>query len=169
MEQAVFISYSSEDKAAADQVCAVLEGAGYGCWMAPRDIEPGADYPTAILNGLQRSRALVVIVTSTAVASPHVLSEIGHAFGEKKPIIPFRISTAPLPPKFDYFLSMSQWLDAPDGCTARNLSHLQEAVSQALAGGTVEIVSAKRKPDKRIPLAGAGILRQDRRDPASLL
>jgi formylglycine-generating enzyme required for sulfatase activity len=158
MAQPVFISYSSEDKAAADQVCAVLEGAGYGCWIAPRDIEPGADYPTAILNGLQRSHAVVVIVTSTAVASPHVLSEVGHAFGERKPIIPFRLSIAPLPPQFDYFLSMSQWLDAPDGCTSKNLAHLQEAVSQALAGGTAKIVAGKGRLDKRILLAGAAVL-----------
>ncbi len=133
MEHPVFVSYSSTDKAVAGQVCAALEKGGHICWIAPRDIEPGADYPTAILDGLQNARALVVIVTPASLASPHVLSEVGHAFGEKKPIIPFRLSDAVLPPKFDYFLSMSQWLDAHDGCNGENLARLNEAVSQALA------------------------------------
>ena len=137
MDRPVFVSYSSADSAVAGQVCAALEKCGHVCWMAPRDIEPGADYPTAILDGLQNARALVVIVTPASLASPHVLSEIGHAFSEKKPIIPFRLSDGPLPPKFDYFLSMSQWLDAHDGCTTENLARLNEAVSEALAGGRV--------------------------------
>jgi formylglycine-generating enzyme required for sulfatase activity len=158
MDHSIFISYSSSDKAAADQICAALEDAGYGCWIAPRDIEPGADYPTAILGGLQQARALVVIVSAAALASPHILSEIGHAFSEKKPIIPFRLSTATLPPNFDYFLSMSQWLDAHEGCTSQNLARLKEAVSQELAGGAAAVpekLGGRRKP---ILLAGLAVL-----------
>ena len=135
MERSIFISYSSADKAVADQICAALEGAGFGCWIAPRDIEPGADYPAAILGGLEQVRTVVAVISAAAVASPHILSEIGHAFNEKKTIIPFRISAAKLPPDFDYFLSMSQWLDAPQGATAESLARLQEAVSQTAARG----------------------------------
>jgi formylglycine-generating enzyme required for sulfatase activity len=133
MEHSVFISYSSSDKQAADEICSALEQAGYGCWIAPRDIEPGAEYPAAILAGLQGARLIVVIISAIAVGSPHILTEIGHAFSEKKPIIPFRLSEVQLPPNFDYFLSTSQWLDAHDGCTVENLARLKEAVSQELA------------------------------------
>jgi formylglycine-generating enzyme required for sulfatase activity len=137
MEHSIFISYSSADKSVADQVCAALEQAGYDCWIAPRDIEPGADYPAAILAGVQGAQLIVVIISAAAVASPHILSEIGHAFSEKKPILPFRLSEVKLPPNFDYFLSTSQWLDAHDGCTPGNLSRLKEAVSRELAGRTI--------------------------------
>jgi formylglycine-generating enzyme required for sulfatase activity len=129
MDHSIFISYASSDKAAADRICAALEGAGLGCWIAPRDIPPGADYPAAILEGVKQARAIVVIVTPAAVASPHILSEVGHAFSAKKPIVPFRLSAADLPPDFDYFLSMSQWLDARDGCTPENLARLRDALS----------------------------------------
>lgn len=130
----VFISYSSADKASADQICGTLERAGYSCWIAPRDIEPGADYPAAILAGIQNAKLIVVIVSAAAIASPHILTEIEHAFGRKKPILPFRLSAVTLPPNFDYFLATSQWLDAHDGSTAENLARLQEAVGQELAG-----------------------------------
>ncbi len=132
-ERQIFISYSSTDRAVADQVCAGLESAGYLCWIAPRNIEPGSDYPTAILDGVRNAQTVVVIISAAAVASPHILSEIEHAFGEKKPIIPFRLSNATLPENFDYFLAMSQWLDAHQGCTSENLALLKEAITQALA------------------------------------
>ena len=156
MERSIFISYASADKQAADQICASLEQAGYGCWLAPRDIEPGADYPAAILGGLRQTRTVVVIVSAAAVASPHVLTEIGHAFSEKKSIIPFRLSAATLPPDFDYFLSLSQWLDAPNGCTPESLARLKEAVSQTRAAGASGL--AGRKARSRMALLAAGVL-----------
>jgi formylglycine-generating enzyme required for sulfatase activity len=158
MDRPIFISYSSSDKVVADQACAALEAAGYGCWIAPRDIEPGADYPAAILGALQHAHAVVVVVSAAAVASPHILSEVGHAFSEKKPIISFRLSAAELPPNFDYFLSMSQWLDAHDGCTSENLARLAEAASQALSGGAAALRVKKVGRNKSILLAGAVFL-----------
>jgi formylglycine-generating enzyme required for sulfatase activity len=157
MERSVFISYSSNDKAAADQICAALEGSGFGCWIAPRDIEAGTDYPAAILAGLQQARTVVVVVSPASVASPHILTEVGHAFSKKKPIIPVRLSATELPPDFDYFLSMSQWLDAHEGLTAENLARLKEAVSQSQTG---RVLGAPRKAglDKRILVAGAVLL-----------
>jgi formylglycine-generating enzyme required for sulfatase activity len=156
MERSIFISYASADKEAAGQICASLEQAGYRCWIAPRDIEPGADYPAAILGGLRQARTVVVIVSAAAVASPHVLTEIGHAFSEKKSIIPFRLSAATLPPDFDYFLSMSQWLDAPNGCTPESLARLKEAVSQTRAAGSAGLPG--QKAPSRMALLAAGVL-----------
>jgi len=149
----VFISYSSGDKVVADRICASLEGAGHRCWIAPRDIEPGADYPAAIIQGLQLARAVVVVVSAASVASPNVLSEIGHAFGEKKTIIPFRLSNVVLPSNFDYFLSLSQWLDAHDGCTSQNLARLTEAVSEAMSGATTILTEGRTGLNRRMLFA----------------
>jgi formylglycine-generating enzyme required for sulfatase activity len=100
----------------------------------------------------------VVVISAAAVASPHILTEVGHAFGEKKPIISFRLSAAELPPNFDYFLSMSQWLDAHDGCTTENLARLTEAVSQALTGGAAALHVKNVGRNKWILLAGVVFL-----------
>jgi formylglycine-generating enzyme required for sulfatase activity len=132
----VFISYASADKAIADLVCDTLEKAGVPCWIAPRDIPPSADYPAAIVEAVRSTRVLVLLLTEHAAGSPHVLSEVGHAFNGKKRIIPFRLSAAPLPEDLEYFLSLTQWLDAPDGCTDDNLKRLTEATRGALAGAT---------------------------------
>ena len=44
MAHQVFISYAYKDKPVADAVCAVLESEAIRCWIAPRDVLPGADY-----------------------------------------------------------------------------------------------------------------------------
>ena len=134
MEPRVFISYASSDKAVADRICDAMETAGVPCWIAPRNIEPGTDFPTAIVEAVGSAPMFVLILTENAAASPHVLSEVGHAFNGKKPIIPFRISQQPLPEDLEYFLSLTQWLDAPDGCTEQNLKRLIEATQGAMAG-----------------------------------
>jgi formylglycine-generating enzyme required for sulfatase activity len=158
MNQSIFISYSSVDKAVADQICACLEASGIDCWIAPRDISPGADYPAAILQGLQQSRAVVLIVSPAAVESPHIMSEVGHAFSKKKPIIPFRIAVTTLPPDFDYFLSLSQWLDASGGCTQQNLARLKEAVLQAQSSPVPRASRAARKGYAAIAASGLLLL-----------
>ena len=120
----------------------------------PRNIEPGTDFPTAIVEAINSAHAFVLILTEHAAASPHVLSEVGHAFNGKKRIIPFRISQQALPEDLEYFLSLTQWLDAPDGCTDQNLKRLIDATLAALAGERAPRPLAPRKSRARW-LAGA--------------
>jgi formylglycine-generating enzyme required for sulfatase activity len=134
MAHQVFISYASADRENADRVCEALEQAGFPCWIAPRNIPAGNDFPGAIVDAIAAARVLVLLVTEHSATSPHVLTEVGHAFNGRKRIVPFRLSTAALPADLGYFLSMTQWLDAPEGCTEANLGKLTEAVRDALAG-----------------------------------
>lgn len=156
MEPKVFLSYSSADKTIADRVCSALEAADIPCWVAPRNILPGVDYPTAIVEAITSVQVLVVILTRQAAASPHILSEVGEAFNNKKRIIPFRLSNDPLPENLEYFLSMTQWLDATDGCTDENIKRLTEAILDPLAGrGDRGAIKSHRG---RTMIAGAFVL-----------
>jgi hypothetical protein len=49
MAHDVFLSYAAQDKPTADAVCARLEQQGIRCWIAPRDILPGRDWRTSIV------------------------------------------------------------------------------------------------------------------------
>ena len=72
------------------------------------------------------------VVNDTTGLQMRRLTEIGHAFNGRKRIVPFRLSSVALPADLDYFLSMTQWLDAPDGCTDQNLKRLTDAAEEAL-------------------------------------
>jgi len=156
MEPKVFLSYSSSDKSVADRVCTALETADIPCWIAPRNILPGVEYPRAIVEGISSVHVLVLILTREAAASPHILSEVGEAFNRKKRIIPFRLSNDPLPEDLEYFLSMTQWLDATDGCTDQNIKRLTEAILNPVAKKGDR--GARKAHNRRIVMMAAFVL-----------
>jgi TIR domain len=60
MAHEVFISYCSKDKNIADAVCAGLEAEKIACWIAPRDVPPGANYGAAIIEAIIETQIMVV-------------------------------------------------------------------------------------------------------------
>lgn len=55
MQQRIFISHSSQDKDIADRVLSYLESNDQCCWIAPRDIPPGADWADSLIDGIDSS------------------------------------------------------------------------------------------------------------------
>jgi hypothetical protein len=70
MAHDVFVSYSSQDKTAANAVCAVLEQNGIRCWIAPRDITPGERWGAAIVGAINCARAMVLGPVDKPVSAP---------------------------------------------------------------------------------------------------
>ena len=83
----VFISHSQQDKAAADAACSALEAAGIRCWIAPRDVPPGAAWPAAIIDAIDHCRAMVLIFSSGANQSKQVYREVQRAFDKEVPVV----------------------------------------------------------------------------------
>ena len=108
----VFVSYASKDREVADAVCAILEGRGIRCWIAPRDILPGATWAEAISDAIAATRLTVVVFSTHANRSPQVLREVERSVAKGRTIIPFRIRDVPFSKSLDYFLSTCQWFDA---------------------------------------------------------
>ena len=71
-----FISYSSARTEHAVDVKARACEAGLDCFLAPRDIDPGAPWPTVIGQELEESRNLLVLWSSEAADSTHVQNEL---------------------------------------------------------------------------------------------
>jgi hypothetical protein len=128
----VFISYSSKDKTAADAVCARLEAREIRCWIAPRDVQPGANYGAAIIDAIHGSRVMVLVLSSSANASPHIPNEIERAVSRGVAVLPFRIEDV-LPAKsLDLFIGSVHWLDALTPPLERHLDQLAESVRRLL-------------------------------------
>jgi len=142
----IFVSYSSSDKSIADAVVATLERAQIRCWYAPRDIDPGKPYGDAILDGLQTSRGVVVIVSRHALASPHVLREVERGIHYGLVIVPFRIENVEMKGAFELFLSVSHWLDAMTPPLEQHLDRLTDAVRSVLRIDT--LAPASKAPDQ---------------------
>jgi hypothetical protein len=112
MDPYVIISYSSFDKPIADAVCSGLEARGIRCWISPRDILPGINFQEGVIDAIDNSSMMVVILSLHSNESPHVIRELTRAVSKGLIIVPFRIEDVPLSKTMEYLLSVPHWLDA---------------------------------------------------------
>ena len=133
MSHDIFICYSSRDKTVANAVCAVLEAEGVRCWIAPRDILPGADWGESIIDAINDARAMVLIFSSNAnEAQSQIKREVERAVNKGIPVIPFRIENV-LPTKaLEYFLSTPHWLDAFTPPLDEHIRQLADSIKRLL-------------------------------------
>ena len=71
MSYDVFISHAQRDKAIADAVCATMEQQGIRCWIAPRDIQPGADWGRSIVDAIKSPWLQVTADTGNFLEDPY--------------------------------------------------------------------------------------------------
>ncbi|HUH79049.1 MAG TPA: toll/interleukin-1 receptor domain-containing protein [Methanoregula sp.] len=141
----VFISYAQQDKPVADAVCAKLESRNIRCWIAPRDIPPGKNFLEAIIEGIDEGKVVVVIFSSFANKSPHVMRELTNAVNKGRIIIPFRIEDVIPSKSMEYLIGVPHWLDA--------VSPPLEEHIDLLAGTVQSIIYPDQKPDSSLNAA----------------
>ena len=127
----VFISYASPDSAVATALVDALERSGIACWIAPRDVDAGALYADAIVRAIGSAKAFVLVLSKSAIDSPHVGKELERASSKRRTIYALRVDAAPLTPAFEYFLSESQWIDAQPGKMEAAYAKLIGAIHKA--------------------------------------
>jgi GNAT superfamily N-acetyltransferase len=151
----VFISYSSGDKAIADQLLSGLEAQNVTCWMAPRDVVPGIPYAEAIIEALSQSRTLVLVFSSRSNRSRHVAREVTVAADKETHIIPFRIENVEPSGTFQYLISNLHIIDAWTLPLEPHLRKVVRAVKdrlpQAMPSPGSGVANAKQ-----IPLVSSG-------------
>jgi outer membrane protein assembly factor BamB len=128
----VFISYSNKDKPVADAICSGLESHSIRCWIAPRDVLSGEDFPKAIIQAISNSKIMVLIFSAQANTSPHVARELIKAVQNEVIIIPFRIEDVPLSESMEYLLGLPHWLDALTPPLEKHIDILIQRVSALL-------------------------------------
>jgi TolB-like protein len=142
----VFVSYASQDVTVADAIVATLEKIGLKCWIAPRDVIPGALYADGIIRAINDAKVMVLVLSANSIASKHVGKEVERASSKGRPIITLKVDAAPLTTALEYFLSESQWIDVAALGMQAALKKLGEAVGQGLAA-----------PSDVNPVLGAGL------------
>ena len=85
----IFISYSTDDRAEAAKLAALLEDKGYSVWW-DRELAAGDQFHDVIRRVLQDCRLAIVIWTSSSINSRWVLGEADIAAAANK-LIPVRV------------------------------------------------------------------------------
>jgi len=136
MAHDVFISYATSDRAVANAVCSQLESIHrVRCWIAPRDITPGASWAESIIDALDTAKIMVLIFSSSANASMQIEREVERAVHKGIHIIPLRIEDATPTKTLEYFISAPHWLDALSTPMEEHIDKLAISVKALLAKG----------------------------------
>lgn len=128
----VFISYNSSDSMWASRLKSRLELRGLKVWLDRDQIRPGDLFVTAIEEGLDNSRTIVLLCSKEALQSKWVLNEYNRAIvrmnerESHRRVIPVLLDKTPLPG----FLTTLQWVDFTDQETLEdNLNKLFYGIS----------------------------------------
>ena len=86
----VFLSYAREDSAEADRLAQGLQAQGLSVWIDREGIRSG-NWKDKVAAGLNRARAVVVVLTAASFASSPVRKELAFATKKNIPIIPVQL------------------------------------------------------------------------------
>src|SRR5262245_19071412 len=113
MPETLFLSHASSDYALAMAIVAAIESQpGHRCWIAPRDIPVGSDYPGSIVDAIRSCDRVALLLTETANQSAMVHREIERAASLKKPITVIKVTAVAPARELELFVSSSQWAEA---------------------------------------------------------
>jgi TIR domain/LCCL domain len=123
-----FISYASEDESVASTISAYLEQSGVSCWIASRDVRPGADYGAEIIDAIEASASLVLVLSEHANSSEFVKREVERAVSKGKPIFPVRVREVVPSKSLELFISSAEWIDAWQPPIEQYLGRLADSI-----------------------------------------
>ena len=127
----IFISHSHIDQEIAVNLCKVLEQQELTCWIAPRNVGVG-HYSTSIIEGIENSKALVVLLSSNSNNSTPVLNELESATNNNLMIIPVRIEDV-LPTKsIGYYIRTNNWFDNFNPTSMTDFENVAETIKSAI-------------------------------------
>jgi hypothetical protein len=132
MSHVAFICHSARDKRIADAACTALEAHRISCWIAPRDVMPGAEWGESIIDAINGSQVFVLIFSRHANESPQVRREVERAVSKGKILIPFRIEDVLPSGAMEYALGNTHWLDALTPPVEASLGRLAETVARVV-------------------------------------
>ncbi len=147
----IFISHSSNNSAVAEDICGLIESNGHKCFLAPRDIRSGREYAEEIIDGIDRSDVMLLILSADSNSSPHVLREIERAVSKKIPVIVYKLENVQLSKSMEYFLMTHQWVSAKPGIDHSEVLRCINELAAGNAPQTAAPQAAAPQPPEQKP------------------
>lgn len=110
----VFISYSTKDLDYIKTIKKQLKNKAIKYWIAPDSIPAGGEYTELIVNAIENSSAVLLVLSENSQESLWVPKELDIAISSEKIIIPIHIDKSALNKKMRFRLSNSQIAEASE-------------------------------------------------------
>jgi hypothetical protein len=130
----ILISYATENLTEAARIAGCLRTSGHECWLAADSLPAGSEWMVHITKAIASSRALLVIVSAHADASPWVPAELALACSSGKPIIAVKLTREDPGEHIQLAVVKSSWIDASEeGVSDQILGHVASAVTTVMS------------------------------------
>lgn len=100
----IFMSYSRADSKIVSRLIGELEAAGYQVWVDRVEIRGGEIWRREIVNAVDTSDVMVLVLSNHSIESDNVRRELDLAESGKLRILPIEIEPVTIPPEFRYQL-----------------------------------------------------------------
>lgn len=149
LRHVLFISHASDDAKVARALSEGLERLGFRCWLAPRDVQPGAPYGSAIEDAITSSQALILILSSKSNASLHVTREVELAVQREIPVVPYKIDDVAPSGAMELFLASRQWFEGEATDLDKHPTKLAEILRQIIPDVIPTRPTAEPRPTEK--------------------
>lgn len=127
-----YICHSPNDGPAADTVCRTLEANAIRCWIASRDLMASENWVNAVMQAIDQSRMVVLVMSARALASRQVLAELSRAANQRLPVVTLRVDDAAPAGNLLAFLSTGHMQQVKDGQMQQGADALVDLVCRVL-------------------------------------
>lgn len=123
----IFLSYSHQDRHFVIDLELLIEEAGFEIWT-DLELSPGENWKTGIDGAIERSFAVIVIMTPAARHSEYVTYEWAYALGYGITVIPILLQDTQLHPKLDdlHYIDFTEDITTPLKSLLKRLAVLEQ-------------------------------------------
>ncbi len=101
----IFISYSSKDRAQAEQLTELLASAGLSVWIDQSGLDVSTSWSAEIVDAITSCSAFIVLLSPNSIESHNVIKEVSLASEKRKKILPLDLEPITLPRELEYQLA----------------------------------------------------------------
>lgn len=106
----IFVSHSSKDEKAVNDILELLRQLSISYWKAPEMIPVGSNYAREIPQAIKECEIFLLILSEASQASIWIEKEIDLAINCRKTIVPVKIDPAPLNDLYSFYLNNVQMI-----------------------------------------------------------
>jgi hypothetical protein len=130
----VFLSYSHDDRGAAESLEAALRAGGIDCWVDRKSLKAGHSYHNDIDQAVRRCQVLAWLVSARSVASDYVRFEVTSALTAGTPVLPIMLERidllSTLPAPLNHKVGALQACDYQPGASVTDLINDLKTLAQ---------------------------------------
>jgi hypothetical protein len=101
----IFISYSSKDRAQAEQLTELLASAGLSVWIDQSALDVVTSWSAEIVDAINNCNAFIVLLSPNSIESHNVIKAVSLASEKRKKIFPLDLEPITLPRELEYQLA----------------------------------------------------------------